>query len=64
MKLWTQSHRLALQTDAAWSDELQRQFGNRAGDVRYTSKGQGEPGSVLRNLYEARSAAMKAWQAE
>ena len=56
-------HTLAQTTDDAWSAELQRRFGKRAGDVRYTLQGKGEPGSVLRLLYDARDAAREAYGA-
>lgn len=49
------------QADNAWSRELVRLFGKRLGDVRYTKEGKGEPGSVLRSLYEARDTQRKLW---
>lgn len=42
-----------LAADSAWHTELVRQFGARAGDVRYTAKGHGLPGSRLFKLYTA-----------
>jgi hypothetical protein len=39
--------------DDAYSAELRRRFGKRAGDVRYTALGEGEPGSKLRRLFDA-----------
>lgn len=48
--------------DDAWSIELQRLFGKRAGDVRYTRQGEGELGSELRRLYECRTFAMMQWE--
>lgn len=48
--------------DAAWSVELSRTFGSRAGDARYTPEGRGEPGSALADAYEARTAALKAFE--
>ncbi len=54
-------HTAAQSTDDAWSAELQRLFGNRAGDVRYTLQGKGDPGSDLRRLYDARENARRAY---
>jgi hypothetical protein len=54
-------HIAAQATDDAWSMELQRLFGKRAGDVRYTPQGKGGPGTALRAAYEAREAARKAY---
>lgn len=54
-------HTAAQVTDDAWSVELRRLFGKRAGDVRYTVRGRGELGSELRRLYEAREAVRKAY---
>jgi hypothetical protein len=53
-------YRAALLADAAWSEELYRLFGNRAGDVRYTKQGAGAPGSKLRRLCNAKLAADRA----
>ena len=50
--------------DLDWSRELQRQFGKRAGDVRYTAEGKGEPGSTLRLLHDKVDAARVAWEAD
>jgi hypothetical protein len=44
------AYQRAHEADDAWSKELQRLFGKRAGDVRYTKKGEGAPGSKLRRL--------------
>lgn len=55
------AYRRALHADQAWSDELRRTFGARAGNVRYTKRGEGEPGSRLRRLYKAKVRADKAW---
>jgi hypothetical protein len=44
----------ALLADEAWSAELRRVFGERAGDARYAKSGEGAPGSRLRRLYEAK----------
>jgi len=46
--------------DEAWSRLLQAQFGKAAGDVRYTKRGEGEPGSALRQAHDAFHAARKA----
>ena len=64
MKLGTEKHKAALATDNAWSTELCKRFGKRAGDVRYTVEGQGEAGSALRVAYEARTEAQNAWLGE
>jgi hypothetical protein len=54
----------ALAADDAWGAELRRLFGKRAGDVRYTERGAGEPGSELRCLYDAKLAAdERLWRA-
>lgn len=50
----------ALAADEAWSKELRRLFGKRAGDVRYTKQGEGAPGSELRRLHDAKLAADRA----
>jgi hypothetical protein len=47
--------------DDAWSAELQRVFGKRAGDARYRPEGKGAEGSELRRLHNARMAARHAW---
>ena len=50
--------------DDAWSDELARLFGKKAGDVRYTERGRGDESSRLRQLHSAfRSASDKAHKA-
>lgn len=64
MKLGTEKHKAALQLDNEWSAELCKVFGKRAGDVRYTREGQGEPGSTLRAAYDARTAAQNDWHGE
>jgi hypothetical protein len=46
-----------MDADDAYSAELRRLFGGRAGDVRYTQRGSGAPGTELRRLYEAKLAA-------
>ena len=62
MKLGTVAHKRALEADAEWSKALQECFGKRAGEVRYTKEGQGNPGTVLRNLYELRQLATEMWK--
>lgn len=47
--------------DAAWSLELQRAYGNAAGDKRYTSEGVATP--TLRRLYAARHVAEQEYRA-
>ena len=64
MKLGTEKHKAALQTDNEWSAELCKVFGKHAGDARYTRQGEGVPGSALRAAYEARQAAQEAWHTE
>jgi len=56
------AYEAALAADKAWSDELILRFGKNAGDIRYTEKGAGSPGSELRRLCDAKLAADKAWQ--
>ena len=51
------ARRAAARADNLWQDELTKQFGNRAGDVRYTTEAQGEEGSALRLLYDDWRAA-------
>lgn len=54
-------YRAAVAADAAWSAAIKAAFPReRAGDVRYTAKAHGEPGSPLRAAYDARTAACKA----
>ena len=53
----------AVAADNAWHDELIRIFGRRnAANVRYQKAGRGDPGSNLRYLYDARTAAQEAWR--
>lgn len=47
--------------DDEWHAELTHLFGKDAGDARYQKRGKGQPGSRLRTLYEARTAAHAAW---
>ncbi|WP_298623872.1 hypothetical protein, partial [uncultured Zoogloea sp.] len=51
----------ALDTDARWMTEIKRAFPReRAGDVRYTERAHGEPGTALRRAYDAYVAARDA----
>ena len=52
------AHRAATRADHEWQDELTRQFGRRAGDIRYTAEARGEEGSTLRLLYDDWRAAI------
>ena len=54
------AYHAAIAADEAWSAELRRLFGAKAGDVRYTKRGEGEPGSELRRLHDAKIAADRA----
>ena len=47
--------------DDAWSAELHRIWGKRAGDARYTDLGKGADNSELRRLYENRMIAQAIW---
>ena len=55
-----EAYRAAIAADDAYSAELRRLFGKRAGDVRYTKAGEGEPGSDLNRLYLAWTEANRA----
>lgn len=59
----TTPYTLACAADDAWQAELERVFGGNASLARYQPRGCGEPGTKLRRLYEARTAAMAAWRA-
>lgn len=49
--------------DAAWMAEIARIFGERqAGQARVHGLGQGEPGSLLRDLYDRCAAARLAYR--
>jgi hypothetical protein len=52
-------YRVREDAETAWSGELQKAFGKRAGNARYTPAGQGEPGSALRVAAERWTAAMQ-----
>jgi hypothetical protein len=47
--------------DDAWQTEIDRVFGKKS-NARYTDLGKGEPGTVLRSLYEARMTARAEWR--
>jgi hypothetical protein len=47
--------------DDAWGTELQRVFGKRSAEARYTSLGEGVEGSTLRHLHDVREMARAAW---
>ena len=49
--------------DDAWSAELQKQFGRNAGDIRYTPRGRGEPGSKLAELHAEFHRTQAEWTA-
>ena len=49
--------------DDAWSAELQKQFGRNAGDMRYTPRGRGEPGSKLAELHAEFRRTSDLWHA-
>lgn len=57
------AYKAALAADNRWSLELRRLFGKRAGDVRYTKQGQGEPGTELNDAYLAFQVASEAHRA-
>jgi hypothetical protein len=49
-------------TDNAWQEQLEKQFGKRAGDIRYRKEGRGEAGTALNVTYLEREAARVAWE--
>lgn len=57
------AHRAFILADGAWTIELDKKFGRNAGDARYDKRGEGEPGTKLREVYEARKAASDQWHA-
>lgn len=59
-----QAYNIALAADAAWSAELRKAFGKHAGDVRYTSRGEGSPGTPLNNAYLVFRRTNDAWLAK
>jgi hypothetical protein len=60
----TPLHQTAMATCKAWSAELTKTFGKRAGDARYRPEGRGEEGTTLRAAYEANTKASMAWAEE
>lgn len=53
----SEEHKAFQIADEAWSALLRKEFGKQAGDVRYTTRGKGEPGTILRAAYDTRDAA-------
>lgn len=56
-------YRAWVAADDAWSRELTAAFGSSAGDVRYSGRGRGLPGSALRTTHDAFVAAGDAYRA-
>lgn len=55
-------YRAALAAEDAWMGELRRVVGRgHLGDIRYTDRAKGDPGSALRVLHDASTAATDAW---
>ena len=54
-------YKLAIAADAEWSRLLRKEFGKRAGDMRYTEQGKGTVGSELEAAHIAFQIANKAW---
>lgn len=54
-------YRQAVKADEAWSALLKQQFGSLSGTVRYTKRGEGEPGSALRRAYDNFMTCTDAW---
>lgn len=62
-KLTPETYRRAVMADEAWMREIRRAFPNeRAGDVRYTPKAKGKPGTTLRKAYREFAVASIAIQ--
>jgi hypothetical protein len=52
-----------LAADEEWMDEIRRTFPREwAGDVRYTPRAHGEPGTALRGAYERYLSTREAWE--
>lgn len=49
--------------DDIWQIALEFEFGINAADMRYRLEGRGAEGSKLRAAYDARMAAMRAYEA-
>ncbi len=52
----------AITADRRWSAELSRLFGKQAGDVRYTKRGEGEPGTELNAAYREFTRTSAEWR--
>lgn len=52
-----------MEADTVWGEVLCKTFGKRAGDVRYTRLGRGNPGTDLNRAYRWRTAAFDEWMA-
>lgn len=53
-----------LDADEAWMDEIRRAYPHEwAGDVRYTPRAHGEPGTALAAAYERYRSTRAAWEA-
>jgi hypothetical protein len=63
METFTQLYKDACKADDAWSAELVKLYGKRAGDMRYTKEGKGSEGSELRRLHDAWSERRDALSA-
>lgn len=58
----TDEYRAFIVADEAWSAELERLFGGKAGDIRYTAEGR--TGPTLTPLYAEFRRACEAWHAK
>lgn len=61
LKLRDAAYHAWIDADKAWSLELQRAYGNQAGDKRYTADGVATP--TLRRLYAAMHTAGEEYRA-
>lgn len=57
-----EAYNAALAADHRWSELLRRYFGKRAGDVRYTKQGEGQPGSDLHEAWQAFRKSTEIWR--
>jgi hypothetical protein len=57
-----ESYHEAFKADQRWSKELQKSFGTRARDVRYTKEGEGKPGSELNKAYLEFKRTNEKWR--
>jgi hypothetical protein len=55
-------YQAALAADRLWGAELRRLYGKDAGDARYQTRGEGRPGSTLRDAYVGFRDASAAWR--